>query len=87
MFLLTKSEEVIQALGKEDPHNEVRHIPHLEELVRWELPPKGWVIFDTDCAAKGNPGAACAGGVLRGDKTEWVGGFSENLGNCSLLKA
>jgi len=33
MFLLTKFEEVIQALGKEDPHNEVRHIPCLEELV------------------------------------------------------
>ena len=45
------------------------------------------MIFDTNCVAKGNPSAAGAGGVLRGDKTEWLGGFLENLGNCSLLKA
>jgi len=45
------------------------------------------VILNTDGAAKGNPGRAGAGGVLRGDRGEWIFGFSEHLGHCSSMKA
>ena len=55
--------------------------------MRWEAPVAGWVILNTDGAAKGNPGPAGAGGVIRGDKGEWIVGFSENLGHCSSVKA
>ena len=38
-------------------------------------PPGGWVILNIAGAAKGNPGLAGMGGLLRGDKGEWRGGF------------
>ena len=47
----------------------------------------GWLIMNTYGASKGNPGPAGAGGVLRGDKGEWLIGFSESLGVCSSVKA
>jgi len=45
------------------------------------------VIFDTNCVAKGNPSAAGAGGVLRGDKTEWLGGFFRESGELFFTKS
>uniref|UniRef100_A0A7C8YVG9 RNase H type-1 domain-containing protein n=1 Tax=Opuntia streptacantha TaxID=393608 RepID=A0A7C8YVG9_OPUST len=44
----------------------------------------GWLLIFG--AVKGNPGPG-AGGVIRGDKGEWIIGFSENLGYCSSVKA
>ena len=38
-------------------------------------------------AVRGNPGRASVGGVIRGEEGEWVIGFSENLGQCSVVKA
>ena len=58
-----------------------------ERWVRWESGSEGWITLNTDGAAKGNPGPAGAGGVLRGDQGEWIAGFSENLGYCSSVKA
>ena len=43
--------------------------------------------MNTDSAAKGNPGHAGAGGVIRGDKGEWIVGFTENLGICFSVRA
>ena len=40
----------------------------------------GWMVLNTDGAAKGNPGPTGAGGVLQGDAGEWVTRFSEYLG-------
>jgi len=45
------------------------------------------MVLNMDGAAKGNPGQASVGGVLRGDKGDWVIGFLENLGHCSSTKA
>ena len=45
------------------------------------------MALNTDGASRGNPGRAGVGGVLRGDRGEWLGGFSENLGQCFSMKA
>jgi len=45
------------------------------------------VALNTDGAAKGNPGQATAGGVLRDHIGKWLVGFTENLGTCSSMKA
>ena len=44
-------------------------------------------MLNTDGVAKGHPGPAGAGGVIRGDQGEWIVGFSEHLGRCSAVKA
>jgi len=45
------------------------------------------MALNTDGAVKGNPGSIGAGGVIRGEKGEWIVGFSEYLGYCSATKA
>jgi len=50
-------------------------------------PTKGWVLINMDGASKGNPGVLAEGGVIRGDRKEWIRGFSENFGTCTSVKA
>ena len=75
-FLCQKFQEVIhaletevlaQCLGQSDPR---------EQWVTWASPEGGWRVLNTDGAAKGNPGTARGGGVIRGDTGEWIIGFS-----------
>ncbi|KAJ8436976.1 hypothetical protein Cgig2_012263 [Carnegiea gigantea] len=57
------------------------------ERITWQAPPMGWVTVNTDGASKGNPGHAGGGGVIRGDRREWLVGFIERMGVCSSTKA
>ena len=83
-FLTAQFWDILNALSRDRDHNQSK----LEQTyVKWQPPPEGWVILNTDGAAKGNPGRAGAGGVLRGDRGEWILGFSEFLGHCSSMKA
>ena len=86
-FLLHKSSEILNALHQDDQHQGKRKSEYSEVWTRWESPLEGWVALNTDGAAKGNPGLAGAGGVIRDHKGEWILGFSENSGCCSPLKA
>jgi len=52
-------------------------------LIGWVSPNMGWYKLNTDCAFRGNPDLACAGGVLRNSDGEWCGGFTVNIGWCS----
>lgn len=47
----------------------------------------GWIMLNTDGAAKGNPGPAVGGGIFRGTRGEWLYGFAENMGCCTSVKA
>ena len=78
---------MIKALDKSRPGSISDHSTSVEQGVRWEIPMRGWMILNTDGAAKGNVGPAGAGEVIRNDKGEWVIGFSEYLGHCSALTA
>ena len=52
----------------------------------WQARPEVWELLNTNGASKGNPGMAAGGGVLLGDRGEWVRGFSENFGVSTLIK-
>jgi len=59
----------------------------MEQFVRWEPPDEGWIMLQTDGAAKGCPGLTGAGGVFRDAQGSWIVGFGEYLGRCSAVKA
>ncbi|KAL6572341.1 hypothetical protein OROMI_013299 [Orobanche minor] len=48
--------------------------------VRWSKPQPGWWKLNTDGAARGNPGAAAAGGIIRDHMGKPLIMFSEYLG-------
>ena len=58
-----------------------------EKLMGWSPPRVGWLKLNTDGARKTNSGLAAAGGLLRNHFGDWVAGFSENVGVCSVLGA
>uniref|UniRef100_A0A7C8ZGN9 RNase H type-1 domain-containing protein n=1 Tax=Opuntia streptacantha TaxID=393608 RepID=A0A7C8ZGN9_OPUST len=86
-FLAAKFEEVISALLQDNQERGSLKMLNSAIGVRWVPPSEGWVALNTDGAARGNPGPAGAGGVIRGERGEWIAGFSEHLGRCSSLKA
>ena len=58
-----------------------------EIWVQWEPPERGWKVLNIDGAVSGMPLRGGAGGVIRGEDGEWLLGFSENVGQCSVAKA
>jgi len=86
-FLRGKYQEIITAFDKDcQPSCPVnRNI--VERMIHWEPPDGDWIALNTDGAAKGNRGAAVAGGVLRDRHGQWLVGFSEYVGHCSAAKA
>ncbi|KAJ8760048.1 hypothetical protein K2173_010904 [Erythroxylum novogranatense] len=55
--------------------------------VSWSKPSEGLVNLSTDGSAKGNPGLATAGGLLRDAGGRWLVGFGALLEHCSALQA
>jgi len=86
-FLLEKCDEVIRALIKEAQDSRKGEVGRHETLIRWCSPLTGRTLLNTNGASKGNPGRACGGGVLRGDRGEWLCGFGESMGVCTSMKA
>ena len=86
-YLLEKCEELIQAIHKDAQESSNGDAGQSEILIRWHSPPAGWTQLNTDGASKGNLRRAGGGGVLRGDKGEWICGFGESMGTCTAMKA
>ena len=76
-------------LAMKNPSDLVEHQrpQRLEAFIRWIHPGVGWVKLNTDGAAKGNPGPAGAGGLIRGYRGEVFEVFSINCGVCSCTRA
>ena len=55
----------------------------VEKQIAWQRLVNGWFKLNTDGAARGNPGLATAGGVVRDEFGLWKGGFVLNIGICS----
>ena len=85
-FLLTKF-EILAALSNQSQMTGRPENVRVEWSANWETPPSEWVLLNIDGAAKGNLGPAACFGVLRSDREEWLGVFTESLGWCSSLKA
>lgn len=80
-FVKDVAEEVVQAhlkVKRGGPTGD-----RVERLISWTKPEEGWVTVNTDGASRGNPGLATAGGALRNETGEWLGGFALNIGYCS----
>lgn len=60
-----------------------KEIVQVERQVSWRKPNEGWVKLNTDGASHGNPGEATAGGALRDEEGNWIGGFVLNIGICT----
>ena len=65
-FLLGWFGYILHALGSDNPFALTTETRKEETLIRWEAPPEGWALLNTDGASKGNPGIVSGGGVLRG---------------------
>ncbi|KAL0458988.1 UNVERIFIED_CONTAM: putative ribonuclease H protein [Sesamum latifolium] len=63
------------------------HKPQKCIAVYWNKPPDNWLNLNTDGAAKGNPGPAGAGGLLRDHFGRIIFAFQEPLGTCSNVQA
>ena len=55
--------------------------------IGWKPPPLGFYKLNTDGSAKGNPGMAGAGGLIRDYRGNWIGGFFRNIGFTHSLAA
>ena len=58
-----------------------------KSLIQWIPPPEGWFKLNVDDVSKGNPGTACAGGLLQGQYGNWIKGFALSIGICTSVKA
>ncbi|XP_059070959.1 uncharacterized protein LOC131862033 [Cryptomeria japonica] len=54
---------------------------------KWEPPKAGWIKLNFDGAAKGNPGAAGYGSIIRDEKGTILGSISGSLGTASNNEA
>jgi hypothetical protein len=55
--------------------------------VAWLRPPSGWVVLNSDGAARTNDKTAGCGGVLRDDRGMWLVGFAKALGDTTAYMA
>jgi ribonuclease HI len=55
--------------------------------IKWQAPMVGWVVLNTDGAAKIGVGTAGCGGVLRNDNGVWMEGFAKGLGDTTAYMA
>uniref|UniRef100_A0A803LJ19 RNase H type-1 domain-containing protein n=1 Tax=Chenopodium quinoa TaxID=63459 RepID=A0A803LJ19_CHEQI len=75
-------------MGQADDHASMNNIPtRRETLIRWLSPLCDWIALNIDDAAKGSPGAARGGGVLRDCYGNFIKAFSANFGVCSAYRA
>lgn len=74
----------IQALEEEGNNNKVVQV---QKYVRWRSPAIGWYVLNCDGAAKGAPGPAGGGGLIRDHQGSLVSAFSANFGSCLAYKA
>lgn len=61
--------------------------PKNETYIRWTPPHDGWYSLNVDGAAKGTPGPAGGGGIIRDHRGVFVSAFAASFGHCSAFMA
>jgi len=59
----------------------------VERNIARHSPPFVFIKINADGSVMSSQGPAAAGGLLRDHCGNWLGGFSANLGNCSVFRA
>ncbi|KAL2941999.1 hypothetical protein RDABS01_030349 [Bienertia sinuspersici] len=85
-FIKDKVAETCNALCNERLQA-ISSIQQQQIYIQWKPPCYGWVALNTDGAAKGCPGAAGAGGILRDHRGICISFFFANLHTCTAIKA
>lgn len=57
-----------------------------EVFIQWIAPPKNLCILNTVRAAKGNPGLAGGGGLIRDSQGTMMQAFMEKYGSCTSVR-
>ena len=86
-FSYARVKQIELAMRRNDDTSMNNHSGRREAFIRWMHPGVGWVKLNTDGAAKGNPGPAGAGGLIRGRRGELYEMFATNCGDCSCTRA
>ncbi|KAL2898889.1 hypothetical protein RDABS01_023971 [Bienertia sinuspersici] len=87
-FLYSRAEEQIRAMKLGSRHlNGPRVSRNKEIFIRWIAPPLDWIVLNSDGAARGAPGHAGAGGLIRDSRGGFMVAYAANLGICSAYKA
>lgn len=61
---------------------------HLTEAcVKWKAPPAAWVTINVDGSCYRTIGKAACGGLLRDQTGSWLGGYTFNIGCCTVEEA
>ncbi|KAE8711863.1 hypothetical protein F3Y22_tig00110271pilonHSYRG00197 [Hibiscus syriacus] len=55
--------------------------------ITWHKPPPGWIALNSDGAVSTSSSLGSAGGLLRDDQGNWLGGFSKPLGITTVSQA
>lgn len=59
----------------------------IQSFIRWQSPAAEWYVLNSDGAAKGSPGPAGGGVIIRDHRGQFISAFSANFGHCHALKA
>nr|GMC93188.1 putative ribonuclease H [Ipomoea batatas] len=59
----------------------------VDEVVRWTVPPSGWIKINVDGSCTQSTGAAACGGLSQDHQGRWLRGFMHNIGCCSIEEA
>ncbi|KAL4351208.1 hypothetical protein GQ457_06G008570 [Hibiscus cannabinus] len=54
-------------------------------LIVWQLPPIGWGKLNSNGAVRTSDNMVVLGGVIRDEKCGWIFGFSQSIGQCSVI--
>ena len=59
----------------------------VEKYISWTPPPVGWYAMNTDGAARGSPGDAGGGVIIRNNSGMFISALTLNFGRCSAFRA
>ena len=82
-FMAPTVMERIKILSQEITHTFPPKRPNMKNnvlYVGWNPPPFGFFKLNTDGSARGNPGLASAGSLIKDHNGMWIGSFCRNIG-------
>lgn len=87
-FLRIRFDEMWRAIHERDNENGLTK-PKGEErsFINWNKPPHGWYALNTNGAARGFPGAAGGGDIIRNSCGSFILAISANFGVCTAFRA